>query len=137
MKIIQLVSIFLLAATISACGSPGVGSADEIYGDYVISKVVLATLVDGELEIEEAFEQKQKTHFSFSENSFDLPTQEGDNTVPLKNPTYVVQDDGTVDVQTDKGKFVTKVVKYDGDIYMRVSELNMDDFQGHAFLLLE
>lgn len=137
MKFFRLAFIVSLMGLVSGCGSPGVGSADEIYGDYVISKVVLANLVDGELEIEETFEQRQKTRFSFSENSFDLPTQEGDNTVPLKNPTYVVQDDGTVDVQTDKGKFVTKVVKYDGDIYMRVSELNMDDFQGHAFLLLE
>ncbi|MBF5055476.1 hypothetical protein Y5W_00770 [Alcanivorax sp. 521-1] len=90
------------------------------------------------MEIEQLYDEKDAgTGFDISENSVDLPTQEGGSTVALKNPKYVVQEDGTVDIMTQEGKFVTKIVKYEGDIYMRVSEVNMEDFQGHAFLLLD
>lgn len=138
MKFFRLAFIVSLMGLVSGCGSPGVGSADEIYGSYTLSKVALANVVDGELEIEQLYDEKDAgTSLRISENSVDLPTQEGGSTVALKNPTYVVQEDGTVDIMTQEGKFVTKIVKYEGDIYMRVSEVNMEDFQGHAFLLLD
>lgn len=132
-------TIFMIMTALSlvACGSsPGVDSADEIFGNYTLSSVALANVVDGELDIEQLYDQKEATNFAISENSIDLPTQEGDNTVALKNPTYVVQEDGTVDIMTQEGEFVTKIVKGEVGVYMRVSKLNMEDFKGYAFLLL-
>ena len=132
-------TIFMIMTALSlvACGtSPGVDSADEIFGNYTLSSVALANVVDGELEIEQLYDQKEATNFAISENSIDLPTQEGDNTVALKNPTYAVQEDGTVDIMTQEGEFVTKIVKGEVGVYMRVSKLNMEDFKGYAFLLL-
>lgn len=133
-------TIFMIMTALSlvACGtSPGVDSADEIFGNYTLSKVALANVVDGSLEVEQVYDEKDAgTSFTINENSIDLPTQEGNNTVALKSPTYVVQEDGTVDIMTKEGNFVTKIVKGDTGVYMRVSKVDMEDFKGYAFLLL-
>ena len=55
-------TIFMIMTALSlvACGSsPGVDSADEIFGNYTLSSVALANVVDGELDIEQLYDQKE------------------------------------------------------------------------------